>query len=346
VYCDRLLFLAPGGRLAFSGTLTEALDHFAVERVERIYELLAEEREADEWTQRFAADPQPVPEAAFALRTQDSVSFAQQCSILTRRTLETLVRSPLTMTILLGCPAAIVAMFAMLFRGGAFDSAHASPSIITMILFWIAFAGYFFGLTYGLLQVVTEQAIVRRERFAGQNLAAYLCSKVAVLVPFLLFVVVLTLVVLRASDRLPPVGLGQYAAATTTLVLEACGALALGLLTSAAVRTPAQATLALPMLCFPAVLFSGAILPVHVMAWPGAWLSAIVPVRWAFEAVGQNFGAWDLLRAGPAGGAFSDDFGRVGMHTLALYWSLLTAFVITLLIAAWAVLRSRYRPGV
>jgi hypothetical protein len=113
------------------------------------------------------------------------------------------------------------------------------------------------------------------------------------------------------------------------------------------VRTPAQATLALPMLCFPAVLFSGAILPVHIMAWPGAWLSALVPVRWAFEAVGSNFGAWDLLReTGVGGEGFREVYGGVGSHPLALYWVLLSEFVLVMLVASWAVLRRRYRPGV
>ncbi len=49
------------------------------------------------------------------------------------------------------------------------------------------------------------------------------------------------------------------------MVLEATSALALGLLASAAVSNAAQAALALPMLCFPQVLFGGAIVPVD--AW-------------------------------------------------------------------------------
>ena len=54
-----------------------------------------------------------------------------------------------------------------------------------------------------------------------------------------------------------------------TLILSAFAALALGLLTSALVSGPEQATIAMPMLCFPQVLFSGAILPVPIMAFIG-----------------------------------------------------------------------------
>ena len=43
-----------------------------------------------------------------------------------------------------------------------------------------------FGLTYGLLQIVGERPIVRREHLVGQRLSAYLLAKVTVLLPFLL----------------------------------------------------------------------------------------------------------------------------------------------------------------
>ena len=68
-------------------------------------------------------------------------------------------------------------------------------------------------------------------------------------------------------------------------------ALALGLLASAAVTDPAQATLALPMLCFPAVLVrrSG---PAGLATWPPAAraISVFVPARWGYEAVLHDLG--------------------------------------------------------
>ena len=70
-------------------------------------------------------------------------------------------------------------------------------------------------------------------------------------------------------------------------MLDAVAALALGLLTSAAVSDPSQATLALPMLCFPAVLFGGAVLPVQAMATAGQVISVVTPDRWAFESLGR-----------------------------------------------------------
>ena len=109
--------------------------------------------------------------------------------------------------------------------------------------------------------------------------------------PLLLLVNVLMLGVLRATDRMPAAGFGTYTSLTVTLLLDAAVGLGLGLLASAAVTDPTQATLVLPMLCFPAVLFSGAILPVPLMTKVGDVLSYPISTRWAFEALGRDLGA-------------------------------------------------------
>jgi hypothetical protein len=231
-------------------------------------------------------------------------------------------------------------MFAILFRPGAFDFQDPSPSSMVMIGFWIVFAAFFFGLTYGLLQICTERAILRRERLVGLRLGAYVASKVTVLVPFLLVVVVAMLAVLRLLDRLPSRPLATYASMAVGLLLCALAALGLGLLTSALVRNVAQATLALPMLCFPAVLFAGAILPVNLMARAGAVLSMMMPSRWAFEAVGHDLGARQILGHGGStlGPPLLASFGDAGTASTGTYWLILAAFAVLFLVATWGVL--------
>jgi ABC-type multidrug transport system ATPase subunit len=349
-YCDRVVFLAREGHLAFFGTVAEALDYFGVERVEEVYERLASEAIPEQWGQRFERHRAGVAVAPPATEQvapvgRDGIGFGREWAVLTRRTFETLVRSRLTLAILLGSPALVVAMFAVLFRPGAFDFASPSPSAITMIVFWVTFAAFFFGLTYGLLQIVTEQAILRREQLVGQRLSAYLLSKLSVLIPFLVFVVVLMLGVLRALDRLPGASTTTYLTIGVTLVLLAAAALTLGLLTSAGVSNPAQATLALPMLCFPAVLFSGAILPVHVMAGAGAAISTIIPGRWAFEALGHDLGVRHTLTDGgsPLGPPLVAAYGDAGTQATGVYWLYLAAFTVVFFVGAWLTLRRRCR---
>jgi ABC-type multidrug transport system ATPase subunit/ABC-type transport system involved in multi-copper enzyme maturation permease subunit len=349
-HCDRVAFLARDGHLAFFGTIAEALEYFAVDRVEEIYERLAWERSPAEWAQRFEAhraDGGAAQSEPATPQRRDGVGFMREFAVLTRRTLETMVRNRLTMAILIGSPALVVAMFAVLFRPGAFDFSNPNPSAIAMILFWVTFGAFFFGLTYGLLQIVTEWPIVRREHLVGQRISAYLLSKIAVLLPFLVFVVVLMLAVLRVLDRLPAASTTTYVTVGISLTLTAAAALTLGLLTSAAVSNPAQATLALPLLCFPAVLFSGAILPVHVMAGAGAAFSTIIPDRWAFEALGHDLGVRHVLADGgsPLGPPLLEAYGDAGTQATGVYWVYLAAFTVVFFAAAWLVLEGRCRSS-
>jgi ABC-type transport system involved in multi-copper enzyme maturation permease subunit len=191
-----------------------------------------------------------------------------------------------------------------------------------------------------LLQICTERTILRRERLVGLRLGAYVASKVTVLVPFLLIVVVGMLGVLRVLDRLPARPLATYASIGVGLLLCAIAALGLGLLTSASVGNVAQATLALPMLCFPAVLFSGAILPVNLMAAAGAAISEVIPSRWAFEAMGHDLGARRILAEGGSrlGRPLLASYGDAGTQTTGTYWLVLTAFAVVFLVATWGVL--------
>ncbi len=292
--CDRIVFLARDGHLAFVGTPDEARGYFGTADLTVAYERLALEDTPEAWARRFAAVRGRVdgaeaghvsPAAAPSPRRRPGPFL--QWAVLTRRSADLLFRNRLTLAVLVGSPALVIAMMAVLFRPGAFDAAAASTGQATQTVFWLAFAGFFFGLTYGLLQIVGEMAIVRRERLAGLHATAYVGAKVAVLTPILVAVAGGMLAVLRGLDRLPPASGRVYAGLLVTLLLEALAALALGLLASASVTNAAQATLALPMLCFPQVLFAGAIVPVPEMAGPGRAMSFGLANRWAFESLGR-----------------------------------------------------------
>ena len=242
-----------------------------------------------------------------------------QWGVLTRRTLETFVRNRLTLAILVGSPALVVAMFAILFRPGAFDARHPSPSSMVMIGFWIVFAAFFFGLTYGLLQICTERTILQRarQRLSVSASALTWLQRSPSSRPSCCSWSPPTPTVLRLFWIASP-GVRQRRTRPLGVSLFLCDlvALGLGLLASAAVGNVTQATLALPMLCFPAVLFSGAILPVHLMARVGATLSAVIPTRWAFEAIGHDLGAKRILASGssPLGRPLLASYGNAGAH--------------------------------
>jgi ABC-type multidrug transport system ATPase subunit len=347
--CDRVVVLTREGRLAYAGTPADAREFFGLRSLAEVHLRLDEESDQTVWPERFAAYRAGAPAATTADPDagpgtgRGPTGRLRQWWVLAARNAEIVARNRLTLAILLGSPLMVLGMFALLFRPGAFDPASPSPTVTVMILFWIAFGGFFFGLTYGLLQICTELPILRREGLAGVRLLPYLMAKVAVLVPLLALVDLALLGVLRGMDRLPPVDGGDFGALYATLLLSSAAALALGLLCSAAVADAAQATLLLPMLCFPQVLFVGAILPVPAMADGGRWLSYAMSNRWAFEGLGHTAGVEELWRDGgsPLGPPLLQTYGDSFSRPVWVDWLVLGGFVLLSLVAAWAVLVRR-----
>jgi ABC-type multidrug transport system ATPase subunit len=348
--CDQVVFLTRNGHLAFAGTPSQARRYFGVDDLVEVYHRLASEGTPRAWAERFAAwrqpgktPAQPGKTPALAARPDDrrAPNVALQWWLLTRRNAEVLVRNRLTLAILLGSPVLVTAMMGVLFQPGAFERQGAVGVSPAQVVFWVAFAGFFFGLTYGLLQIVGELAVFRREHRSGLSIGAYVAAKIGVLLPLLAAVTAVLLGVLRALDRLPAAGWDVYASLLVTLLVEAVSALALGLLASAAVSNAAQAALALPMLCFPQVLFAGAVVPVADMAAPGRWLSVGLANRYSFEALGHALRLDRLTGALPAMRAYGDTFSG----TAAYRWLPLAGLAVVCTLATVWVLRRRCLSG-
>lgn len=351
---DAVAFLAPGGRLVYRGAPEGLLKHFGTSSIEEAYGVAAQAPPVPAETEEFDepdAGVSSLPDTPPALGSSQSLGASQplgpvrQWWLLTRRSAEILARNRLSAAVLVGSPLVIIAMFAMLFRPGAFDPGSPDPASTAMICFWIAFGAFFFGLTYGLLQICTELPVVRRERLTVLRIGPYLMAKAAVLLPVLVAADALLLAVLRLLNRLPAADSGVYASLFVSTVLASASALALGLLASAAVAEPGQATLMLPLLCFPQVLFSGAFVPVPRMSALGSGLSWAMTNRWAFEALGSGVGLEDLWAHGrsmmgpPLLASYGDSFG----HSAGRGWVWLGGYTVVFLGAAWAVLARKCR---
>jgi ABC transport system ATP-binding/permease protein len=342
--CDRVVFLARGGRVAFTGTPDEARRHFGVRDLHAVYDQL----DGEPPTVGHTTDATPSRRRTTgrdANRTsssgQPSTSWGAQWWALTRRNADLLVRNRLTSAILLGSPALVIMMMASLFPAGALDARRAASALAIQESYWMTFAGFFFGLTYGLLQVAIEMPIVRRDRVAGLRISAYVASKVAVLTPVLLVVNVGMLAVLRSLDRLPPLDAGTWVQLTLTIVLVAVAALSTGLLASAAVTDITQATLALPLICFPQVLFAGALVANADMTWPGRLMSEVLVTRWGFESIGRRLAVGEAIGDGTGLESFAPSL--TGSPTTGWIW--LTAITVTMLMGTAVVVRRRTAGG-
>ena len=75
------------------------------------------------------------------------------------------------------------------------------------------------------------------------------------------------------------------------------------------------------MLCFPAVLFAGAMVPVPVMTQAGAAVAAVMPDRWAFEGIARHLEVNRLV-------AVDSPYADLGHASFGFYWSILVASLI------------------
>lgn len=308
---DRLVVMADGGRISYDGPPNAG--EVVVPSLRPVSTAVAAERH-----RRPSAVASPEVNATRMAPRQSTA----QVATLARRNVELMVRNRMSLAIMTGSPLLVIAMFATLFPSHAFDPGAADRTIAVAIVYWLAFAGFFFGVTFGLLQICTELPIVKRERRVTVDLEPYLVAKIIVLLPVLGLVNLLMVAVLRSLGRLPATGAHDALQVWLVLGLDAAAGLALGLLASATVASPAQAALALPMLCFPAVLFSGAVLPVVSMTPLGRAMAAVVSDRWAFEALARSLHLGDGPPGTPGqrvdelhGGALS---GPIGLHLVAL----------------------------
>ncbi|MGW7544438.1 ATP-binding cassette domain-containing protein [Streptomyces sp. NPDC054770] len=341
---DQVVFLSAGGEVAYAGEPAALFEAFGVGSVEEVYEAVAGGARVE---RAVATEDVDLPDAVSPPSDAARVGVLAQWSLLTRRGTALLLHNRLSVAVLAGSPVMIVAMFAVLFRAGAFDPAAPDPGSTAMIMFWIAFGAFFFGLTYGLLQICTELPVLRREWLAGLRIGPYVASKLTTMLPVLAVADALLLVVLRALDRLPAAGWDTYGSLFASSVLASAAALALGLLASAAVSEPGQATLMLPLLCFPQVLFSGAFVPVPRMTVAGKAISWAMTNRWAFEALGSGVGLDSLWRAGgsrlgpPLLASYGDSFG----HPASRGWLVLAGFAVVFLAWTWVILVRKCRDG-
>jgi ABC-type multidrug transport system ATPase subunit len=340
--CDRVVGMVRGGRIAVDGAPSDVRRALGIEDLSDLYDRLA----SVALPQR--PDDDAAPDGDRPRRTGRSRSTAprstrsaiSQWAVLCRRNVETMLRNRLTLAVMVGSPVMITAMMVVLFRPGSFTQVSDGGAASTVqTMFWLAFAAFFFGLTYGLLQVVGELQIVRREHRAGVGLGPYLAAKAAVLVPLLAAVAAVLVGVLTVTDRLPPLDAAAVARLMATMLLASSAALALGLLASAAVQDASQATLALPMLCFPQVLFAGAVVP--DMAPAGEGIGALMVTRWTFESLGRTVGLSADVDRHPALSGYTAAFdGAPGDG-----WWVLVAMVVVASAGTYAALRRKVESG-
>ncbi|MEW1688750.1 FHA domain-containing protein [Streptomyces sp. NPDC091265] len=299
--CDRLLVLAPGGKIAYYGPPQDALEFFGFAQWPEAFEAFENDHERP-WAEEFAASSfhrqyianataQPrLPHAAAAAVAPPpkTRSWGAQLRTLVRRYAAALSADRTFLVIMIALPFVMGAM-ARALAGSKLTQETAMNALLILCV-----GGVLTGAANAVRELVKERVIYQRERAVGLSRSAYLMSKVVVLGTItVLQAIVLTLVGLVGVDLNAPGGKGvllpPLAEITLTVALLSFTAMMLGLLVSALVRKEEVTMPLLVLLAIVQVVFCGALLKLHGV--PGieqlAWL---IPSRWALAAMAGTVG--------------------------------------------------------
>ncbi|MFI2367919.1 FHA domain-containing protein [Streptomyces sp. NPDC018833] len=307
--CDRLLVLAPGGRIAYYGPPDDALAFFGFDQWPAAFEAFENDRDRD-WAAAYRNSPfhqqyiagatrQPKRERGIApggpvAPPPKAQSWGAQLRTLVRRYTAALSADRTFLAIMIALPFVMGAMTRAL-SGSRLDRETAMNALLILCV-----GGVLTGAANAVRELVKERVIYQRERAVGLSRSAYLMSKVVVLgTVTVLQAVVLTLVGLAGVDLGAPGGEGvllpPLVEMTLAVALLSFTAMMLGLLVSALVRKEEVTMPLLVLLAIVQVVFCGALLKLDGVAVIEqlAWL---VPSRWALGAMA---GTIDLGRIVP-----------------------------------------------
>ncbi|HBX70323.1 MAG TPA: hypothetical protein DEH25_13330 [Chloroflexi bacterium] len=329
--CDKVIFMAAAGHLAYLGTPEDALDYFNAYRTDQerrkklitfedVYRIVNDDEYGTpaEWHERylqstsykqvFGIDPsladlqtltvQPdAPPAQKLQGVEARVSGFRQFFTLAARNLKVLTREPRLLAVILGL-APILGLLDFLWGRNLYDPARGKPGNIIILWFMGALSAMLVGALSSLGEIVKETQVYRYERRINLKILPYFFSKLwlGLSLAFGQAAVLLVFRQFLVNPQIP--SFNAYLAMYFTLFLTVFTGYLMGLLISALSANRQAAFTSLIVVLGLQILFAGALLPLDWI--PGAQaVSFIQPARWSYEALVQTTGLGNQLAADP-----------------------------------------------
>lgn len=281
--CDRIIFMAAGGKLAFSGAPEEANKFFGVQSIVDVYNIV--QNAPGECAARFAQVQTEFPQVRSIEKqkeTKPKVSALRQMRILIKRYCEMIVNDGKKLGIMIGMPL----ILGLVMLAAAWDDSLVpfkySADTQTFALA-IACCCFFLGLFQSFQEISKERTIVEREKMADMKCRAYFASKLLVLAVMLLLQTLLLfgfswLFVVQRPEHGVLFENQPFLEFYITTYLTALSAAIIGLAVSAAARNSEQTLYVMPLLLMMQILFAEVICALEGAA---KYVSYIVSCRWA-----------------------------------------------------------------
>jgi ABC-type multidrug transport system ATPase subunit/pSer/pThr/pTyr-binding forkhead associated (FHA) protein len=304
--CDRLIVLAPGGRMAYFGPPAEGLKYFGKDDWADVFQAFADDPAAD-WAGQFRNSPeyvkyvssrlsaQPGQLQSPARRTDEDPKPRHRGSLtqvftMARRYARVLSVDrgytifAVALPIILGLLLRIIpSTFGL---GGPAGQNEGAQTLLLILVM----AACLSGTANSIREFVKEREIYERERMTGLSAGAYLMSKVLVLGVISVVQALLIVIIGLAGMKMPSTGalipgppLIEIAISVAALCVVS---MLLGLVISTLVTKSDQTMPALVVVTMIQVVLSGGVFALS--AGGEAWASLIAPARWAMGALAST----------------------------------------------------------
>jgi ABC transport system ATP-binding/permease protein len=341
--CDRLIVLAPGGRMAYFGPPAEGLKYFGKDDWADVFQAFADAPEAD-WAGQFRNSPEYTKYVSSRLSAQPGQQQSParppgedakprhrgsvtQVFTMARRYARVLSVDRGYLVFAAVLPLILGLLLRIIPHTDGFAGPPDQNQTAQTLLLILVMAACLSGTANSIREFVKERDIYERERMTGLSAGAYLMSKVLVLGTLSVIQALVIVLIGLAGIKMPPSGaaipgpaLVEIAVAVAALCVVS---MLLGLLVSTLVTKSDQTMPALVVITMIQVVLSGGVFALS--AGGESIASLIAPARWGMAALASTI---NLNVIGPPTGT-TKNIDLMWRHTSA-QWSIDMAFLIVI----------------
>jgi len=325
--CDKAIFLARGGNLAFYGAPEDALeyfDHYRTDRERRekdmefddIYRILNDDSRGapEEWRERYlqsqvyaalmgwdspqsGIQPSAAQQSGRIQAAKRRLSSMRQFLILSARNLKIITQDKVSLGIMLAL-APILGLMDFIWGTDLFDPINGDVEMVMSQWYMLAIIALLAGSLSSVREIVKEADIYKRERAVNLRIFPYLMSKVWVGVVLAIYQAAVLMVfrILFVKPIIPSTP--DYIAFFITLFLGSLSGYLIGLTISAIAPNQNASMILLITVLVPQFLFAGAILPIEAIPG-GKTISTIMSSRWVWEGFVKSTHMGDKIMEDP-----------------------------------------------
>ena len=298
--CDKVVFLGVGGRLCYYGDPKDLCSHFEVEDIPDIYKKLsiASGKDADRILEENALyfenkyrniaisgdEALMTSSGSASVSKRKNVGEGRQLVILIRRYFKLIFSDIASVALMFGQAPIMLLILATVVTGETFDYHDKAKQF----LFVVSSIATIMGVLNSFIEICKERDIFKREYAVNLSLKAYISSKMIVLgiICFVQALILCVGIAFMADLRDPDLFLFTFADFFITTYLILLASTAMGLLISTISPNTERATLYMPIVIIPQIVFSGLMFELEGIKEFVSWF---IINRWGISGYGSLF---------------------------------------------------------